>query len=64
MFALTVAHAATTTASSGPGWLGPLVLIIIGVLVGRVWGRWAGLRHLGESEFRQRWARVREIRRW
>ena len=44
MYALTVAHAATTTHASGSGWLGGLlVVLLIGVLVGRRWGRWAGL---------------------
>jgi hypothetical protein len=63
MHVLTVAHAATH-ASSGSGWFGPLLLILFGVLVGRLWGRWAALKHLGEYEFRGRWANINKIRRW
>jgi len=47
------AHAATHT-SGGTGWFGPLLLILVGVLIGRLWGRWAGLKHLGKAEFRNR----------
>ena len=57
------AHAATHT-SGGVGWLGPLLLILVGVLIGRLWGRWAGLKHLGKAEFRNRWATINRVRRW
>lgn len=62
MHALAAAHAATH--ASGNGWLGPLLLILVGVLIGRLWGRRAALRHLGEYEFRGRWANINKIRRW
>jgi len=57
------AHAATHT-SGGTGWFGPLLLILVGVLIGRLWGRWAGLKHLGKAEFRNRWATINRVRRW
>jgi hypothetical protein len=40
------------------------LIFIVGVGTGRLWGRRAGLKHLGEAEFRNRWANVRGIRRW
>jgi hypothetical protein len=49
----------------GAGDLLPyLVVLVIGVIAGRLWGRRAGLRHLGETEFRTRWGNVRRLRRW
>ena len=56
--------AAATHTSGGVGWLGPLLLILFGVLIGRLWGRWAGLKHLGKAEFRNRWATINRVRRW
>ena len=56
--------AATTHTASHAGWLGPLLLILVGVLIGRFWGRWAALKHLGTAEFRNRWATINRIRRW
>ena len=56
--------AAATHTSGGVGWLGPLLLILVGVLIGRLWGRWAGLKHLGTAEFRTRWANINRVRRW
>ena len=44
--------------------IGYALVFVIGVGVGRLRGRRAGLRHLGEAEFRTRWANVRNIRRW
>jgi len=41
-----------------------ILLILVGVLIGRLWGRWAGIRHLGAAEFKSRWAAVRKVRRW
>ena len=65
MLPLTVAHTATTHTSSGNGWLGGLLIVLlIGILVGRRWGRWAGLKHLGTHEFRGRWANINKVRRW
>lgn len=62
MYVLAAAH--TATHSGGNGWLGPLLLILVGVLIGRLWGRRAALRQLGEYEFRGRWANINKIRRW
>jgi hypothetical protein len=41
-----------------------IVLVVVGVVIGRLWGRRAGLKHLGTSEFRSRWTSVRRIRKW
>jgi hypothetical protein len=41
-----------------------IILVLIGVVIGRLWGRRTGLKHLGEVEFRTRWNGVRKIRRW
>jgi hypothetical protein len=41
-----------------------IILILVGVVIGRLWGRRAGLKHLGETEFRSRWSNVRKLRRW
>jgi hypothetical protein len=49
----------------GAGGLLPyLVVFVIGAIVGRLWGRRAGLKHLGEAEFRTRWTNVQRLRRW
>jgi hypothetical protein len=41
-----------------------IVLVLIGVFIGRLWGRRTGLKHLGETEFNARWANVRKHRRF
>jgi hypothetical protein len=41
-----------------------IILVLVGVVIGRIWGRRAGLKHLGEAEFRSRWGLVRKHRRW
>jgi hypothetical protein len=41
-----------------------IILVLVGVIIGRLWGRRAGLKHLGEAEFRSRWGLVRRHRRW
>jgi hypothetical protein len=41
-----------------------VVVLAVGLVLGRVWGRRAGLRHLGEAEFRTRWAAVRKVSQW
>jgi len=41
-----------------------IILVVIGIVIGRLWGRRAGLKHLGEAEFRTRWGLVRRHRRW
>ena len=59
-----VLAAGTHTSGGGGGWIGYLLLILVGVLIGRLWGRWAALKHLGTAEFRNRWATINRIRRW
>jgi hypothetical protein len=39
-----------------------ILLVGVGVLIGRLWGRRAGLKHLGGAEFRTRWTAVRNFR--
>jgi hypothetical protein len=68
MYALfDIAHTTHTT-HTGSGFGGSVVIILLliafGMLLGRWWGRRAALKHLGEWEFRQRWANVRRIRRF
>lgn len=41
-----------------------ILLILVGVVIGRLWGRRAGLKHLGASEFKTRWGSVRKIRKF
>jgi hypothetical protein len=41
-----------------------IVLVVIGIVIGRLWGRRAGLKHLGASEFKSRWGAVRKQRPW
>ena len=41
-----------------------ILLVVIGVVIGRLWGRRAGLKHLGDTEFQARWNNVRRHRRW
>jgi hypothetical protein len=59
-------HAAAQHASGHGSSLLPLeiVLVLIGVGIGRIWGRRTGLKHLGEVEFRTRWNGVRKHRPW
>ena len=63
MYALTSA-AATHAHAASDWWVVPLLLILVGILVGRFWGRWAGLKQLGKYEFRGRWANINKIRKW
>jgi len=39
-----------------------ILLVLIGVVIGRLWGRRAGLKHLGATEFNSRWSNVRKHR--
>jgi hypothetical protein len=57
------AQARASSAGAGIDW-SFVVVFLVGVVVGRLWGRRAALRHLGEAEFRTRWANVRRIRRF
>ena len=41
-----------------------ILLVVVGILIGRVWGRRAGLKHLGAAEFKSRWGLVRRQRKW
>jgi hypothetical protein len=40
------------------------VVFILGCLTGLYFGRQRGLRHLGEAEYRTRWANVRNVSRF
>ncbi len=65
MGALLAATVQTHANSAGGGIDWSFVIVfVVGVVVGRLWGRRAALRHLGEAEFRTRWANVRRIRRF
>jgi uncharacterized membrane protein YfcA len=57
------AQAQASSAAGGIDW-SLVIVFAVGVVVGRLWGRRAALRHLGEAEFRTRWANVRRIRRF
>jgi hypothetical protein len=62
---LLAAHVAQATHASGDAQYIPYgVVLVIGLLVGRLWGRRAGLKHLGEAEYRTRWRNVRAVRRF
>jgi hypothetical protein len=41
-----------------------IILVVIGIVIGRLWGRRSGLKHLGEVEFRTRWGGVKRLKRW
>jgi hypothetical protein len=59
------AHAAGGTHASSYAAAFPyLVTLVIGVILGRLWGRRAGLKHLGEYEFRNRWRGAQSVRRY
>jgi hypothetical protein len=45
-------------------WPLEILLVHIGVVIARIWGKRAGLRHLGEAEFRTRLTAARRVRRW
>jgi hypothetical protein len=59
--AATTTHHAASHGVSGMLLL-EILLVLAGVAIGRLWGRRAGLKHLGEVEFRTRYAGVRRIR--
>jgi hypothetical protein len=60
-----VAHAAHTTHAAGLAQSIPyLVILVVGIVIGRITGRRAGLKHLAEAEFQTRWRNVRGVRRF
>jgi hypothetical protein len=62
---LIAAHVAQTAHASGNAKLIPYgVVLVIGVVIGRLWGRRVGLRHLGEAEYQTRWRNVRALRKF
>ena len=62
---LLASHVAQTAhASSNGKYIPYLVMLVIGVVIGRVWGRSAGLKHLGSAEYQARWRNVRSVRRF
>lgn len=64
MTPLVLATAQHAHSSGGGSVLGILVLGAIVFALGLHFGRRRGLRHLGEVEFRNRWANVRAHSRW
>jgi hypothetical protein len=56
-------HAATASPSTGT-WLIAGVFFLGGLIVGRLWGRRTGLKHLGAAEFNARMRNVRGVRRF
>ena len=62
MLLATTQHA-HTSAGGGSGFAF-LVIAAVFLVIGLHFGRRRGLRHLGEVEFRNRWANVRGYRRW
>jgi hypothetical protein len=65
ILAVAVSHHASSNGGDDTSLI-PLdiVLVLIGVVIGRLWGRRAGLKHLGASEFKSRWGSVRRISKW
>jgi hypothetical protein len=64
-FLASATHCASSTCSSGNSILHlEIFLVLIGLFLGRLWGRRTGLKHLGQTEFNARWANVRRHRRW
>jgi hypothetical protein len=66
LLASVASHAVTSHPAHHGNGLLPLeiILVLTGVVIGRLWGRRTGLKHLGEAEFRTRWSGVRRLRRW
>ena len=62
---LLAAHVAQTAHASGNAKYIPYgVVLVIGLVIGRLWGRRVGLKHLGEYEYQNRWRSVRSVRRF
>lgn len=40
------------------------LVLLVGIIIGRLTGRRAGLRHLGDAEFQTRWRNVRSSHRF
>jgi hypothetical protein len=54
-------------AASGPHgyqWVIDVIFLVGGIIIGRLWGRRSGLKHLGETEFNARWRNVKALRRF
>jgi hypothetical protein len=56
------AHAAHTSNQASLIRYG--LVLAIGIVIGRLTGRRAGLKHLAEAEFQTRWRNVRGVRRF
>ena len=62
---LLAAHVAQAThKSSEATFIRYGLVLVIGIVIGRLTGRRAGLRHLAEAEFQTRWRNVRGVRRF
>jgi hypothetical protein len=62
LLAAHVAHAAHK--SNEDAFIRYGLVLVIGIVIGRLTGRRAGLKHLGEAEFQTRWRNVRGVRRF
>lgn len=62
LLAAHVAHAAHK--SNEDSFIRYGLVLVIGIIIGRLTGRRAGLKHLGEAEFQTRWRNVRGVRRF
>jgi hypothetical protein len=65
LLAAHVAHVAQTTHKSNEAsFIRYGLVLVIGIVIGRLSGRRAGLKHLAEAEFQTRWRNVRGVRRF
>jgi hypothetical protein len=68
MILLHLALAARTTHAAAPShnnqWIIDVIFLVGGLVLGRLWGRRTGLKHLGEAEFNTRWRNVKALRRF
>jgi hypothetical protein len=57
-------HAAAAPAHNNGTWIIDAIIFGGGLLCGRLWGRTAALKHLGQAEFNARLRNVRSVRRF
>ena len=41
-----------------------ILVLVLGIWLGRLWGRWAALGQLAKFERDQRWDRINQISKW
>jgi hypothetical protein len=56
------AHVHHAASHDNSMWLLELLILVVGIIIGRIWGRRVGLKHLGATEFQSRWNNVRRHR--